>query len=347
MTSRIQPLPEEDDSALAQAVATGSEAALQLLHRRYAPLVFHIACKSLDRSAAEEVAQDVFLSVWRKAASFDPERGAFRTWLLSIAHHRILDELRSRSRQPGRANGLPAEGLELSAQDPLPDELLWREYQRTAIESALSALPEVQRKALRLAFFAELSHGAVADALRVPLGTAKARIRGGLRRLGEHLGALVAGLLLLVLLPWAVVAANRRFKEEDRKGRALDLLANSRCQTLRLLPSEPGAGSESGLHASFRGIPGRGTAVLTLSHFPAPPEGFRFTLWLEAQGRWTAIEVSPPNANGAALQILEIDGLDRAWPEQLRITLEGGRAAAPTGPGIAAWKAERKTDPSP
>lgn len=334
MTARPPTAPEAEDAALILGVAGGSEAALQSLHRRYAPLVFHIACKSLDRSAAEEITQDVFLALWRKAASFDPTRGSLRTWLLGITHHRILDELRSRARRP---TGMPAEDLDLSAQDPLPDELVWREYQRRSIEAALAALPDAQRRALRLAYFSDLSHEAVADALQVPLGTAKTRIRSGLRRLGERLGALVAGLLLVVGAP-AAYLAYRAAQEEGRRGRALDLLANSQCRALRLLPPDQAAPAETGQHATFRGLPGRATAVLTLSHFPPPPAGTRLVLWLEAGSGWTAVPLSAPDAQGAALQILEVPGLDRAWPTALRITAERGSGPAPTGAALVAWR---------
>ena len=69
--------------------------ALQPLFARYAHLVFHMASQSLDPGTAEEIVQDVFLSVWRRAQTFDPKRGAFRPWLMQIAHFRILNELRA------------------------------------------------------------------------------------------------------------------------------------------------------------------------------------------------------------------------------------------------------------
>ena len=202
MSSEIRPdssiPPGEEDVRLIQRVREGREEALQQLHRRYAPLVFHLACRTVDRSAAEEIVQDTFLAVWRRAADFDPSRGSFRTWLLSIGHHRMLDELRSRSRRPQVVGDQLLDQAALSAEDPLPDETLWKEYQRDAISEALAALPKPQRAALQLAFFAELTHEEVAKALKVPLGTAKTRIRSGLRLLERHLGGLVA--LLVVAL---------------------------------------------------------------------------------------------------------------------------------------------------
>jgi RNA polymerase sigma-70 factor (ECF subfamily) len=83
-----------------RALAAGSEDALRPLYARYAPIVFGLAAHSLERAAAEEIVQDVFLSVWRSAHQYDPARGALRPWLLQIAHYRILNELRRRSRRP-------------------------------------------------------------------------------------------------------------------------------------------------------------------------------------------------------------------------------------------------------
>ena len=81
-------------------VADGSAEALRLLHRRFARLIFSLAVQTLDRATAEDLVQDVFLAVWRNAGRFDPERGTFRAWVLQIAHFRLLNELRRRSRQP-------------------------------------------------------------------------------------------------------------------------------------------------------------------------------------------------------------------------------------------------------
>ena len=88
------------DDEVMRRVAAGSADALGVLHRRFARLIFAIAVRSLDRAAAEDLVQDVFLAVWRNADRFDPERGTVRAWILQIAHFRLLNELRRRSRQP-------------------------------------------------------------------------------------------------------------------------------------------------------------------------------------------------------------------------------------------------------
>lgn len=322
--------PQEEEAALACGIAAGDEEALQELHRRYAPLVFHLGCKSLDRPAAEEITQDVFVSVWRRAATYDAKRGSVRTWLLGIAHNRILDELRARTRRPGPEG--PVDGLELAAQDPLPDEALWRDYQRRAIAQALEALPEAQRRALRLAYFSELSHEMVADALQIPLGTAKTRIRSGLRGLFSRLGALVAGLLLLLGVPGALFIG-QRLRERNRDARALDLLANSRLRVLKLVPPGVADAAEGGRHAAFRGIPGRDLAVLTLSHFPPPPPGRRYVLWIGPR----PLTLPDPDRDGKALVILEGIPSGAGWPVDLAITAEAGRPRVPTGPPVVRW----------
>jgi len=97
MSSREQAPRDEE---LMRQVADGSEEALGLLHRRFARLIFSLAVQTLDRATAEDLVQDVFLAVWRNAGRFEPERGTFRAWVLQIAHFRLLNELRRRSRQP-------------------------------------------------------------------------------------------------------------------------------------------------------------------------------------------------------------------------------------------------------
>jgi len=328
------PSAEEEDAALAARVAAGDEQALQLLHARYAPLVFHLACKSIDRPAAEEITQDVFLSLWRRAESFDPGRGSFRTWLLAITHHRILDELRSRSRRP---EGSLPDQVELSAQDPLPDEALWKEYQRGAIASALATLPDAQRRALSLAFFAELSHEQVAQALQVPLGTAKTRIRSGLRSLNPQLASLVAVLVAALGLGSLGRIYVLRYRQRDR---ALHLLADSHAQVLRLLPPGVGGTGEGGLHAAFRGIPGRGLAVLTLSHIPPVEAGMHYQLWARIAGTWRDLGPVRPDHEGKGLLILEQPAFGLGWPEQLRICMERAKGSVPSEQILLQWTSE-------
>ncbi len=327
---------ERSDEALMAELGGGRQEALQVLHRRYAPLVFHLACRSIDRPAAEEITQDVFLQVWRKAASFDPARGGFRSWMLQIAHHRILNELRRRGRRP-RIAGRPEDAaLDQAAQDPGPEELAWNAYRTSTIHRALAALPREQGRALRLAFFQDLTHEQVAEFLDVPLGTAKGRIRGALARLSPRLAALVAVLVAvssLSLFQW-----NRQRLARGREQRALTMLTSSRMEALRLLPPAPTGPVEAGPHANYRAERGGGIAVFTLSHVPEPPPGEVFRLWRRSGGAWTALGALRPDTQGYGRLLVEEKGLP--WPEALMLTREraDAPASAPAEPFLR-WEA--------
>ncbi len=191
---------DRNDEELVREVVARSPQALTALYTRYAPVVFHIACQSLDTPSAEEIVQDVFLTVWQKADTFDRARGAFRPWMLQIAHYRILNELRSRSRRPQAqpdADGTLLDGIP----DPTngPAEEAWEEYRRQAVRSAVGRLPSSQRQALSLAFFEDLTHEQVAETLHLPLGTVKTRIRGALQKMRVALVALGVTALAAVL----------------------------------------------------------------------------------------------------------------------------------------------------
>src|SRR5262249_59770644 len=94
------PIQELSDEALMQSLALGRQDALELLYRRHGPPVCNLIAQALDRPAAEEIVQDVFLTVWHKADSFDPRRGSFRGWVLRMAQFRIRNEVRPRRRRP-------------------------------------------------------------------------------------------------------------------------------------------------------------------------------------------------------------------------------------------------------
>jgi RNA polymerase sigma-70 factor (ECF subfamily) len=142
--------------------------ALKPLFARHAPLVFHMALQSLDPGTAEEIVQDVFLSVWRKSQTFDAKRGAFRPWRLQIAHYRILNELRTRSRRPKLDPDGGGDVLEQirDIRDE-PAEAAWQTFRKDAVRKAVDRLPPAQRQALSLAFFDDLSHDQVAQALKL------------------------------------------------------------------------------------------------------------------------------------------------------------------------------------
>jgi len=329
--------PEANDEELMQALAGGREEALRPLYARYAPLVFGLATHTLERAAAEEVVQDVFLSVWRNANRYDPARGPLRPWLLQIAHHRILNELRGRSRRPQLASDPDGERLAaLEDPDPGPAAAAWTAYRRSAVRRALEALPPAQRQALGLAFFDELTHEQVADVLQLRLGTAKTRIRTGLLKLRQHLVPLVAMLALVVL---AGLATLLHREVGDRaalalRERALDLVTSSDVKPLRL-EAAPGVPAET--HANYRARPGTPLAVLSLSKLPPAPAGRVYQAWLRHEDGWLSLGAAVPDADGKARIVAQGPALG-APVDALQVTLEPvPGSAAPSGPLVMAW----------
>ena len=170
------------DEQLLTAIQERDEGAIAALYDRYGGLAFGLSFRILnDRNAAEDVVQDAFLSVWRRAVSFEVGRGSVRTWLLSIVHHRAIDRLRG---TVGRARqDAPLEDYEhaLSVEDP------WREVslgvQRDVLQRSLNTLPIEQRVAIEMAYFSGYTQQEIATTMHVPVGTVKGRLRIGLQKL--------------------------------------------------------------------------------------------------------------------------------------------------------------------
>ena len=170
-----------DDQAVLARIARGETAALAELYDRYSSLAYGLALRILrDPQTAEEVVQDAFLAVWRRASSYRPERGEVRSWLLSVVHHRAIDRVRGRG---ARGTELDlADAPEIADRADVWDEA-WGGLEREVIVGAVNELPEEQRRAIELAFFGGLTHVEVAQKLGEPLGTVKGRIRLGLLKL--------------------------------------------------------------------------------------------------------------------------------------------------------------------
>jgi RNA polymerase sigma-70 factor (ECF subfamily) len=175
-------------------LATGDEAALEPLYDRYGKLVYSLALRVVrDPAAAEEVTQEVFVRLWRNAASFDPTRGRVHAWLMRITHNLALNEIRRRQSRPVAADNYDweAAGAALVDQDADrdPARMAWLRERAATVRRAVAQLPAPQRQAIELAFFGGLSQAEVAAAIGDPLGTVKSRIRVGMQRLRELLVA--------------------------------------------------------------------------------------------------------------------------------------------------------------
>jgi RNA polymerase sigma-70 factor, ECF subfamily len=169
-------------------VAGGDEAAFERLYERVAGMVFGVARRvTRDPAQAEEVAQEVLVEVWCTATRFDPARAAARTWILTMAHRRAVDRVRSaqaaadRDMRAGRLGPVPAF-------DEVA-EVVEARLEHEQVRRALTTLTDLQREAVTLAYYQGRTCRDVAELLGVPSGTVKTRLRDGLIRLRDTLGA--------------------------------------------------------------------------------------------------------------------------------------------------------------
>jgi RNA polymerase sigma-70 factor (ECF subfamily) len=196
MTQRAPPGPAPgslvaaSDEDLLRAAADGLEEAIAVLFDRYQGLMYGLALKiTADPTLAQDAVQEAFLGIWRHASRFDPSRAAGRAWILAIAHHRAIDALRRRR---------PTSQLAADDDAALPAALvapdIWGEVSRRldagSVRAALARLAPLQREAIELAYFAGLTHQAIAARTGAPLGTVKSRVRLGLQALRTEIDAI-------------------------------------------------------------------------------------------------------------------------------------------------------------
>jgi RNA polymerase sigma-70 factor, ECF subfamily len=178
---------EISDRELMRRLCERDLAALEALHDRHQSAALGLACRILrDRSMAEDVVQDAFLTIWRQPERYDPDRGTVRCWLLAIVHHRSIDKLRRLS-TAGRVVELTPDIVDRGAVDP--SDLAVMTLEREHIQAALARLPIEQRRAIELSFLHGRTHAEIAELMNCPLGTVKGRIRIGLDKLRAMLPA--------------------------------------------------------------------------------------------------------------------------------------------------------------
>ena len=174
------------DESLLAGLASGDPEQAAAFVRRFQGRVYGLALAVLhDPAAAEEVAQETFLRVWRHADAYDPRRGRVATWLLTITRNLASDALRLRRSDPVDPEELVA--LADPSPDPDPEEKLVAEESRRALLRAMSDLPEDQRRALVMAAFQGRTAREIGELEGIPLGTAKTRIRSAMLKLRSAL----------------------------------------------------------------------------------------------------------------------------------------------------------------
>ncbi|HEY3757677.1 MAG TPA: sigma-70 family RNA polymerase sigma factor [Opitutaceae bacterium] len=180
------------DAALVRRMAAGDKGALAELYDRFSRPLFTTALTILsDAAEAQDIVHDVFMVLWEKAARFEADRGSAFSWAVTLTRNRSIDRLRARRRRTAL--------LEKSAPSDLGYESHWPEDgagakavagdEAQAVRVAVATLPKEQKHAVELAFFSGLTQQQIAEELREPLGTVKARIRRGLLKLRETLVA--------------------------------------------------------------------------------------------------------------------------------------------------------------
>ena len=173
------------DSVLMKQLARRAPEALEILYDRHSRAVYSLALRIAQQAtSAEEIVQDVFLQLWRKAHHYQASRGPLEPWLLTLARNRSLDHMRlKREKQRRREDTLEEQPLACTA--PNPEHIADREHRAARVRVLMRSLPERQRRAIELAYFDGMTHSEIARELKEPLGTVKSWIRTGLLRLRE------------------------------------------------------------------------------------------------------------------------------------------------------------------
>ena len=184
-TEGESPVTSQQD--LLERVAQGDQRAFAALYDQISPRVFGLVKRLLrDHAQSEEVTQEIFLEIWQSATRFDPNKGGAATWILTMAHRRAVDRIRSSQSSRDR-------DTRIGIRDFKPDydhvaETIEIRIEHERVEKAMSRLTELQRQAVTLAYYGGYSHSEVSEMLSVPIGTVKTRLRDGMIRLRDELG---------------------------------------------------------------------------------------------------------------------------------------------------------------
>jgi RNA polymerase sigma-70 factor (ECF subfamily) len=180
------------DEELMLVVQAGDPRAFEVLYDRHGGAAFSLAYRMVaNKTAAEDIVQEAFLSIWRSKVRYQRERGSVRTWVLGIVHHRTIDALRRNLVHERRRAS--AEGIEERHEAPeLTDVEAVRREEAREVRAALETLPGEQSRVIELAYFGGFTHTQIAEMLEMPVGTVKGRMRLGLEKMRRELTGEVA-----------------------------------------------------------------------------------------------------------------------------------------------------------
>jgi len=180
--------PGADLAAAIGLVARGDAAAFEAVYEQVAPSVLGIVRRVVrDPAQSEEVAQDVLLEVWRNAVKFDASRGSAIAWVMTLAHRRAIDRVRSVQRESERERRAAAADIPYDE----VTEAVESHLERERVRRCLGSLTDLQRESVTLAYYGGYTYGQVAILLGIPAGTVKTRMRDALIRLRDCLGVAV------------------------------------------------------------------------------------------------------------------------------------------------------------
>ena len=177
-----EPQAQDPEQIVAAMAGGDSGPALSAFYQQYASMVLALLMKMLgSRAEAEEILQEVFVELWRRAPQYDPTRGSVVAWVVTVARCRALDALRARTRRHGDRQSEYGEGDAMVTESGRPDVLVSSTRWHQALRQAFQRLSAEQRAVLELSYFQGMSHGQIADTLGLPVGTVKSRILAGMR----------------------------------------------------------------------------------------------------------------------------------------------------------------------
>lgn len=181
--------PQVEDLAMHQRVLRGDPLAFESLYRRYSPAAYGLALRVTGQpTLAQDVVHEAFMALWRAPESYDPARGPFRTFFLSLVHHRAVDTVRREERLRRRTERAlnPGDATDEDVAEGIVEEA-WLVVRRGEVRRAIGSLPEEQRRVLELAYFQGYTQARIAEELGIPLGTVKTRTLAAMRKLRKAL----------------------------------------------------------------------------------------------------------------------------------------------------------------